>query len=210
VPPPREEQCPAAQRTKSERLRVSATFLHVKAPGLINYNAPTEKSTTHVEGIDQLPRSEGNSSPRHTGVAEAAEHWRLLHKVYVLCSFCLKNCSVTSVTVQRAFLMGGGIPPRRLGNGGSRHLSRPRVRNCVPRCNEPSRTDCGFLRPSFSARHRAGSTTTHRPRKVPRTAREAFNYHATKERTVHPTQGSRRRLGIGGWDPRSMSYYTFV
>jgi hypothetical protein len=106
--------------------------------------------------------------------------------------------------------VGGGIPPRRFGDGGARHLSRRRVRNCVPRCNEPSRTDCGSLRPSYTERHWAGSTTKHRPRKVPRTAREATNYHAQKVRTVHATRGSRSRQGLGGWDPRSMSYSTFV
>jgi hypothetical protein len=84
------------------------------------------------------------------------------HTVYELCSFRLKDSSVTSVTVQRAFLGGGGIPPRRIGDGGARCRSRRRGRNSVPRCNEPSRTNCGALRPSYKARHRAGSTTTHR------------------------------------------------
>jgi hypothetical protein len=72
LPPPGAEQCPAAQRTSSDRIRVSAALLHGKASGPINYLAPTAKSTTHGEGSDQLPRTEGNSHPRHTGIAEAA------------------------------------------------------------------------------------------------------------------------------------------
>jgi hypothetical protein len=105
------EQWPAAKRTKSDRLRVSAAFLHGKAPGRINKNAPTEKSTTHGEGSDQLPRTVGNSRQGHTGVAEAAGNWRLGLTVYELCSFCLKDRSVTSANVQWAFVGGGGIPP---------------------------------------------------------------------------------------------------
>jgi hypothetical protein len=156
-------------------LRASAAFLNGKASGRINYKGPTEKSTRHGERSDQLPRTEGNSRPRHTGVAEAAGHWRLLPKIYELSNFCQKVCSVTSVTVQRAIIVGGCIPPRRFGEGGARHLIRHRLRNCVPRRNEPSRTECGSLGPSYTARHRAGSTKTHRPRKEPRTAREATN-----------------------------------
>jgi hypothetical protein len=60
----------------------------------------------------------------------------------------------------------------------------PRWRNSVPRRNEPSRTDCGALRPLYAARHRAGSTSTHRARNVPRTAREANKYYAPKEVSV--------------------------
>jgi hypothetical protein len=114
-----------------------------------------EKSTTHGEARVLLPRTVGNSRPRHTAVAEAAGAWRLGPKVYELCPFPLKDSSVTSVTVERAFLGGGGIPPRRLVDCGVRHRSRPRGRKCVPRRNEPSRTDCRALRPSYTARHRA-------------------------------------------------------
>jgi hypothetical protein len=103
------------------------------ASDLINYNTPTEKSTTHGEGSDQIPRTEGNSRPFRTGLAGAAGLLRLGPTVYELISFRLKVFSVTSVTVQRAFLLGGGKQPRRLGDGGSRHLSRPRGRNGVPR-----------------------------------------------------------------------------
>jgi hypothetical protein len=86
---------------------------------------PTEKSNTHGEGSVQLPRTEGNSRPRHTWVAEAAVALRLGPTVYELCSSRLKDSSVTSVTVQRAFFEGGGVPPRRLGDGGARKRSRP-------------------------------------------------------------------------------------
>jgi hypothetical protein len=85
----------------------------------------------------------------------AAGNLRLGPTVYELSSFCRKDFSVTSVTVQRASLLGGGIPSRRQGDGLSRHLSRPRGRNAFPRRNEPSRTDCGSLRPSYMGRHRA-------------------------------------------------------
>jgi hypothetical protein len=60
------------------------------------------------------------------------------------------DCSVTSVTLQLAFLAGGGIPPRRLGDGGARHRSRPRGWNSVPRINDPNKNDCGDLRPSYT------------------------------------------------------------
>jgi hypothetical protein len=104
------------------------------------------------------------------GVTEAAGTWRLGPKIYEVKSFRRKDFSVTSVTVQCAFIVGGGIPPRRLGDGVSRHLSRPRERNGVPRLYEPSRTDWWALPPSYTANHRAGSTTTHRPKKLTRTA----------------------------------------
>jgi hypothetical protein len=99
--------------------------------------------------------------------------------------------------------------PRWLGDVGERHRSRHRRRNSVPRRNEHNRTDCGALRPSYTARHRSGSTTTHRARKVPRTARDATNYHAPKEIAVRATREPRRRPGIFGSDPRSMSYALF-
>jgi hypothetical protein len=79
--------------------------------GRINYHARSEKSTTHGEGSDQVPRTEGNNRPRYSGVAEAAGALRLGPTVYEVCSFRLKKSSVTSVTVQKAFLVGGGIPP---------------------------------------------------------------------------------------------------
>jgi hypothetical protein len=167
------------------------------ASGRINYNAPTEKSNTHVEGSDQIPRTVGNSRPSHTGVAEAAGHLGLGPKVYELCSFGLKYFSVSTVTVEKAFLLGGGTPPSWLVDGGSRNLTRPRGRKGIPRRNEHSRTDCGALRLSYTVRHRAGSTTTHRPRKVRRLAREATKYHAPTEIAVRDTRGSTRRPGIG-------------
>jgi hypothetical protein len=68
--------CTAAQRTYSDRLRGSAAFLHGKASGRINYPAPTEKSKTHGKGCEQLPRTEVNSRPRHTGVEKPAVDWR--------------------------------------------------------------------------------------------------------------------------------------
>jgi hypothetical protein len=154
--------------------------------------------------------TEVNSRPHHTGVAEPAGLLRLGPTVYDLCSFRLKDSSVTSVTLQRAFLLGGSIPPRRIGDGGARHRRRRRVRNNVPSSNDPSRTVCGVLRPSTPGWNRAGSTKTHRLRKVPRTAREATNYQAPKELAVRATRGSTRRPGIGGWDPRSMWYAPFV
>jgi hypothetical protein len=54
----------------------------------------------HGEGSDQLPRTEGNSRPRHKGVVEAAADLRLGPTVYELCSFIFKDRSVTSVTLQ--------------------------------------------------------------------------------------------------------------
>jgi hypothetical protein len=109
-PPSGGEQCPASQRTSPDRLRVSAAYLHGKASGPINYHAPTAKSTTHGEGSDQPPGTEGNSHPLLTGVAEAAGAWRPGPKVYVVCSFRLKVSSVTPVMVQRALIWGGVIP----------------------------------------------------------------------------------------------------
>jgi hypothetical protein len=159
-------------------LRCSAAFLHGNASDRINYNAPNEKRTTNGEGIDKLTRTDGNCSPRHTGVAEAAGDLRLGPTVYKVGSFRLKASSVTSVTEQSAFVGGGSIPPCRFGESGPRHCRRPWGRNTVPRRNEPSRSYCGALTPSYTGRHRAGSTTTQRPRKLPRTAREATNYLA--------------------------------
>jgi hypothetical protein len=66
------EQFSAVQRTLLERLRDTAAFLHGKASGRINYNASTEKRNTYGEGSYQLPRTEGNSRLRHTGVEMAA------------------------------------------------------------------------------------------------------------------------------------------
>jgi hypothetical protein len=208
-PPSCAEQCPAAPRTCSDRLLGSAAFVQGKASGRIYYNAPTEKSTTYGKGSHQLPRTEGYSRPRHTGVDKAAGHWRLGPTEYEACSFILEDRSVTSVKVQTAFLRDGCIPLRRIGEGGARHHSPPRGRNSIPLRNEPSRTDCGALRPSYTTRHRAGSTTTHRPRKGPRTARESTNYHAPNEIAVRAIRGSRRRSGLGGWDPRSIRYAPF-
>jgi hypothetical protein len=79
---------------------------------------------------------------------------RLGPTVYDLSSFCLKNFSVTSVTVQGAFLLGGGIPP--VGSGracldtldapegrsvshGATYLVVPSARLCVL----PTREDTG-------------------------------------------------------------------
>jgi hypothetical protein len=164
------------------------------------------KRTTHGEGIDQPPFTEGKSRPRHTGVAEAAGAWRLRPTVYEIFSFRLKDSSVTSVTVKMAFHWCGCIPPP-----SARRLFRttpqtPLGRDSVPRRNEPSRTDCGVLRPSYTSSHRAGTTTTHQPRKEPRTAMEASNCHSQKEIAVRATRGSRRRPGLRGWDPWSMRY----
>jgi hypothetical protein len=150
----------------------------------------------HGEGCNQIPRTEGKSRPRHKGAAKPALDFRLGPTVYEVCSFRLKNRSVTSVTVQTAFLGGRSIIPRRLGDGGKRQLSRPRGRNCFPRRNEPSRTDCRSLRPSYTARHWVGSTKTHRPKEVKRTAREAANYHAPHEIAVHATRGSGGGRGL--------------
>jgi hypothetical protein len=92
-------------------MRGFAAFLHGKEPGRINYKAPTAKSNTHGVGSDQLPRTVVNSRPRQTGVAEAAGAWRLGPTDYELCSFRLRHRSVTTATVQRAFVGGCGIPP---------------------------------------------------------------------------------------------------
>jgi hypothetical protein len=185
-------------------------FLHVKASGRINYHAPTEISTTHGEGSVQLHRNVGNSRQRNTWVAEAAGDWRLGPTVYMVFSFRLVDCSVTSVTVQTAFVRGRGIQSRRLGDGGVRQRSSPREWNSGSRFNENRKTDCGSLRPSYTGWCRAGSTTTHRARKVPLTAREETKYRAQKEIAVRATRGSRRRPGFGGCDPRFMSYARFV
>jgi hypothetical protein len=48
------------------------------------------KSTTNGEGSYQLPRTEGNSRPRHKGAAKAARDWRLGPTDYELCSSGLK------------------------------------------------------------------------------------------------------------------------
>jgi hypothetical protein len=69
-------------------------------------------------GSDQIPGTEGNRRPRYTGVAEAAGLWRMGTTVYHLISFCRKEVAVSSVTEQRAFILGCGIQPRRLGDGG--------------------------------------------------------------------------------------------
>jgi hypothetical protein len=135
---------------------------------------------------------------------------RLGPTVSELYSFRLKDRSVSSVTVQMAFLVGGGIRIRLLGYGGARQRRRPRGRDDLSRRNEPSRYDCAAPRPSYTARHWAGSTTTHRRRKVTRTLREATNYHAPKEIDVRAPRGSRRRPGLGGWVPRSKFYAPFV
>jgi hypothetical protein len=70
-----------------------------------------EKSTTHGEGSDHITRTETNSHPRHTGVAEAAGALRPGPTVNGECSFRLKVSSVSSMTVQSAYLGGGVIPP---------------------------------------------------------------------------------------------------
>jgi hypothetical protein len=178
--------------------------------GWINYNAPSEKSTTHGDGSDQLTRTEGNSRPRHSEVAETAGPLRLGSKLCESCSFRLKDSSVTSMTVQRAFHGGGGIRHPTTRGSRARLRSRPLGRNNFPRRNELIRTDCGALKPSNKARQRAGSTTTHQAKNIPRTAREATNYHAPKEIAVRATRWPRRRPGLGGCDPRSMSYAPFV
>jgi hypothetical protein len=121
---------------------------------------------------------------------------RLYPTVYELCSFRLKDSSVTSVAVQRAFFRSGVIPPRRIGYDGARRRSRPRGWKVVPRRNEPSRFDFGVLRPPYTARHWAGSTTTYLPRKVPRTAREATKYHAPKEKPYAPHRSREGGPGI--------------
>jgi hypothetical protein len=92
---------------------------HGKESGRINYHAPTEKSTTHGEGSDQLQRTEGSSRPRYKGVVKAAGHWQLRQTVYVLCSFRLEVSSVTSETVQRAF--GGSDCIQPVGSGKAVH-----------------------------------------------------------------------------------------
>jgi hypothetical protein len=113
-----------------------------------------------------------------------------------------KDSSVTSVTVQRRISGAAVYSPRRLGDRGAGHRSRPRGRNSVPRRNEPRRTDCRSLRPSYTARHRARSTTTHRPQKVPRTAREATNYHAARDIAITGLREARRPPKHGGWKTR--------
>jgi hypothetical protein len=168
-----------------------------------------QKSTTHGEGSDQLPRNEGTSRPRHTGVDKTAWHWRLGPTVYEVCSFRLKDSSVTTVAVQIAFLRGVILPPSARGRRGSTSQPPPGA-DSVSRRNEASGTDCGALPNSYTARHRTGSTTMHRGRKVPRTTREATNYHAPKEIAVCAKRGSRRRFGLGSWDPRFISYAPFV
>jgi hypothetical protein len=152
-----------------------------------------------------MHRKKEPSAPH--GGREWAWFCRLATTVCELCSFRLKESSVTSVKVQSAFLWCSCIPPRRFEDGGAIQRSRPRGRNSFPRGNEPSRTDCGALRSSNTARHRTGSINTHRARKVKRMAREATNKHAPKEIAFGATREPRRRLG--GWDPRSMSYAPF-
>jgi hypothetical protein len=65
----------------------------------------------HGERNDQLPRTEGKSRQRLTGVDKAAGHGRLGPTVYMVCHFNLKDSTITSMTVQRAFPGGSSIPP---------------------------------------------------------------------------------------------------
>jgi hypothetical protein len=130
-PPPWAEEFPAVQRTYSERLRGSGNSLHGKASGRINYHAPSEKCTTHGEESDQLPRTEINRRPRHTGVAEEAGALRLGPTVYDLCSFRLKDRSVTSVNVHRVFVRGGSIQtPSARGRRGTTPQPPPGAEQC--------------------------------------------------------------------------------
>jgi hypothetical protein len=161
-------------------MRGSAAFLHGKASGRINYNAPTEKSTTDGKGSDQLPRTEENSRPRHTGVDKAARNFRLGPTASEACSLLLVDSSVPSATVQIAFDGGGCIPSLSARGGRARQRSRPRGRKRFPRRNEPKRTDCGALRlPTWQG---IG------PDQLPRTERE--KYHA---RRVKRTSNTHRR-----------------
>jgi hypothetical protein len=50
---------------------------------------------------------------------------RLGPTVYKVCSFRLKDSSVTSVTLQSAIFVGGRIPPLRLGNAGHNTADGP-------------------------------------------------------------------------------------
>jgi hypothetical protein len=79
------------------------------------------------------------------GAAKAAGDWQLGPTVYEVCSFSLEDSSVTSVTVQTAFLGYRSIPYRRLGDAvhdiadvpdggtvhrGSRDIAGPTARLC--------------------------------------------------------------------------------
>jgi hypothetical protein len=114
------------------------------------------------------------------------------------------------VTIQSAFISVGGIPPPSARGRWGKTPQTPPGRNSIPRLNEPSRTDWGVLRPSNTARNRAGSTTMHGPRNEQPTVREATKYHVPKLLAVRATRGSKRRPGIGGWETRTMRYALFV
>jgi hypothetical protein len=89
-------------------------------------SSTVEISTTHGVGTDQLTRTEANSHPLHTGDVEAAGAWRPGPKVYAECPFRIKDSSVTSVTVQKAYFGGGGIPPpSRSGTLGHHTVAAP-------------------------------------------------------------------------------------
>jgi hypothetical protein len=131
-----------------------------------------QKSFTHGEGSVKLPRTEGSSRPLHTGTAKAAGNWRLGPTVYVMLLSSKRKLSHLSDSTKGVSRMRRYTAYVGSGSAGYDTAANPRWRNSFPRSNVPSRTDCGALGPSCTARHRAGSTTTHRPSKVPRTARE--------------------------------------
>jgi hypothetical protein len=204
LPPRGAEQFPAAQRTSSDRLRVSAALLNGKASVPINYHAPTAKSTTHGEGSDQLQRTEGNSHPRDTGIAEAAGVWRPGPTVYVVFSFRPKDSSVTSEMVPRAFHGGGDIPP-----------PSARGRRGVTPQTSPGAEQCPWAQRTSWDRLRVSAAFLHGKPSVP------INYHApTTKSTTHGegndqltrTEGNShpRHIGVaeavGDWRPGPLVY----
>jgi hypothetical protein len=187
----------------------SAAFLHWKASGRINYNAPSEKNTTLGEGSVQLTSTELSSRPGHTGASKTARDMRLGPTVYLVGFFRRKDSSVTSVTVLRRFSGAAVYRPRRIGDGGERNRIRPdcgTVSRGATNLVGPNAGSAAFLHGKVSGRINYNApcerNTTHGERsdQLLRTEGNSRPRHT----------GPRRRPGICGWDPRSMRYATFV
>jgi hypothetical protein len=162
-------------------LRGSAAFQHGKATGVISYHAPCEKSTSHCEGSDKLPRTEGNSRPRHAGAAKSARDWRLEPTVYELCSFRLKIPQSPQRRYKGRFLGAAVVRPRRLRAAGNDTAAAPvgeTVSRGATNLVGPIAGLCGL-----PTRHGIG------PGQLPRTEREKF--HA--RRGKRPSTTHRRK-----------------
>jgi hypothetical protein len=171
-PPPGAGQCPSLHRTSSCRLRVSVAFLHDKASGPTNYQAPATKRNTHGEGSVQLPRTENKSRPRPLEIPAATGALWLGPPLYEECSVRQNVSSVTSVTVHRAQNGGGVIPPPSArGRRGGKPQPPPGAGQCLSLHRTSSdrlRVSVAFLHDkasgptNYHARRGKRATTTHR------------------------------------------------